>query len=324
MIKITTGSMFNDKAVEVLINPVNCVGAMGKGLALAFKNHYPRMYEDYVTRCSNGEVKLGEPYLYRGENKLIINFPTKNHWKDKSYITDIENGLDYLISKLEEWNIDNIALPAIGCGLGGLNWDVVYILFEEKLSNLKQTFYVYLPLGKEAPIKYYTGVGARITPGDILELMEVAATALSRNYKLRSGGADGADDAFLSGALESNNFEVFLPWRGFNNNPTVDPNFIYNYDKELFDEASDIVRKVVPYFDKLKPSVQRLFTRNVFQVLGRDLKTPSNFLICWTEGGASKGGTRVAILVAQMYNVPVYNLANKEDYSKVLKLISES
>lgn len=144
MIIVEHGNMFSNRKLEVLVNPVNCVGVMGKGLALTFKNKFPGMYNDYVKRCKTNKFKIGEPYLYRNEGVPdVINFPTKRHWREPSYITDIENGLDYLVNNIDEWGIDNIGMPTIGCGLGGLDWQVVYSLLEEKLGNLKQIFYIY-------------------------------------------------------------------------------------------------------------------------------------------------------------------------------------
>ncbi len=186
MIIIEHGNMFLNDKLQVLVNPVNCVGVMGGGLALSFKSYFPKMYDDYVSRCQNKEFKIGEPYLYKNDTgPHVINFPTKRHWKNPSYITDIEQGLDYLVNKIDEWGIDHIGMPAIGCGLGGLEWQTVFGLMEEKLGPLKQTFYVYTFL-KSSNKRFYAGVGSRETPSDILKLMSELVTDLYNEYIMRS------------------------------------------------------------------------------------------------------------------------------------------
>lgn len=113
-------------------------GIMGKGIALKFKKKYPNMFKDYELKCNYNQVKLGVPYIYKiDEDKQILNFPTKNHWKNKSDIEDIQSGIKYIIDNKHELNITSIALPALGCGEGGLNWnDVKELLLELKELNI--------------------------------------------------------------------------------------------------------------------------------------------------------------------------------------------
>lgn len=309
MIIVEHGDMFLNKSAKCFVNPVNCVGVMGKGLALVFKNMFPLMYADYEVRCKNYDVKVGEPYLYIDDSgTAIINFPTKRHWKQPSYITDIEKGLDYLVSKIDEWGVDHIAMPGLGCGLGGLEWETVFALMEEKLGPLKQTFYVYTYLSSSNK-RFYAGVGSRNTPADILKLMSELATELSKDYIMRSGGADGADTAFYNGCRGTNCI-IYLPWPGFNGAPrSGDYAFVDHYKEDAAEKAKEILLEIVPYYNNLKPSVQSLFKRNVYQVLGDDVKTPADFVICWTENGELKGGTRIAIMIANKFNIPVFNLA---------------
>jgi O-acetyl-ADP-ribose deacetylase (regulator of RNase III) len=140
---IVEGSVLESKA-QTLVNTVNCVGIMGKGLALAFKKRYPEMYRDYVNRCARGEVKLGQPYVYRPADDLfakspvqwILLFPTKDHWRSKSKITDITAGLDYLSAHYVEWGITDLAIPPLGCGLGGLTWSEVKPILVASLEKL--------------------------------------------------------------------------------------------------------------------------------------------------------------------------------------------
>lgn len=156
IIHIPNSSIFDSKA-QTLVNPVNCVGVMGKGLAKEFKARFPDMFLDYHIACVRGLVKLGEPYLsgeywekqhsaYDGRAiKRIVNFPTKNDWRDQSYPSDIATGLDYLRSKIPEWGITSLALPALGCGNGGLLWSDVRDLIHASLGNLPFDVEVYLP-----------------------------------------------------------------------------------------------------------------------------------------------------------------------------------
>jgi uncharacterized protein YwgA/O-acetyl-ADP-ribose deacetylase (regulator of RNase III) len=124
LVAIKRGNMLDSQA-HALVNTVNCVGIMGKGIALAFKRRYPEMFRDYVRRCDSGQVKLGMPYIYRAEDHVIVNFPTKKHWRSVSRLEDIESGLDYLRDHLAEWGIKSIAVPPLGCGNGQLEWSVV-------------------------------------------------------------------------------------------------------------------------------------------------------------------------------------------------------
>ena len=122
MIQVRTGNLFESRAAT-LVNPVNCVGVMGKGLALEFKRRFPAMFRDYKARCNAGLVRPGEPYLYRDlTGTSVLNFPTKDHWKFPSRFEDIERGLDALVDRTELWGLTTVAMPALGCGNGGLQW----------------------------------------------------------------------------------------------------------------------------------------------------------------------------------------------------------
>lgn len=143
MIIYKTGDIFKSNA-QVITNTVNCVGVMGKGLALAYKKKFPEMYNDYKNRCDRGEVNPGTPYLWENDSIQILNFPTKRHWKQKSFLSDIEEGLKYLSKNYDELGISSIALPPLGCGLGGLNWNDVKNLINKYLGPLDDLdVYVY-------------------------------------------------------------------------------------------------------------------------------------------------------------------------------------
>jgi len=131
-----SGDLFCSKA-QVLVNPVNCVGVMGGGLAKQFKLHYPQMFKDYEIICQQKELKTGKVILLNSENKKILLFPTKEHWKNPSKLSYIESGLNDLLRKIKVWDIDSIAFAKIGCGLGGLNWENdVKPLMIKKLTEL--------------------------------------------------------------------------------------------------------------------------------------------------------------------------------------------
>ncbi len=133
--------------MHALVNTVNTVGIMGKGVALAFKKRYPAMYHDYVQRCDRHEVKLGEPYAYEADDHLIINFPTKQHWRSVSRLSDIVAGLEYLEHHYKAWNIRSLAVPPLGCGNGQLEWRVVGPVLLRHLRRLDVPVELYAPHG---------------------------------------------------------------------------------------------------------------------------------------------------------------------------------
>ena len=147
MFKVLIGDLFASRA-QTLVNTVNCVGVMGKGVALEFKKRWPAMFDEYQRRCERRQVRLGEPYLHRDAlGASIVNFPTKDHWRSSSRIIDIERGLDYLVAHLGEWGVTSLALPPLGCGNGGLEWAEVGPLIYRKLHGLPIDVEVYAPYG---------------------------------------------------------------------------------------------------------------------------------------------------------------------------------
>jgi O-acetyl-ADP-ribose deacetylase (regulator of RNase III) len=145
--RILVGDLFESQA-RTLVNAVNCFGVMGKGIAEQFKRRFPAMFDDYKRRCKRKDVRLGEPYLYRDSSGIqIVNFPTKGHWRSPSRIADVEHGLDCLVEHATEWNIASLALPALACGNGGLEWCQVGPLIYRKLNTLPINVEVYAPTG---------------------------------------------------------------------------------------------------------------------------------------------------------------------------------
>lgn len=147
MTRVLIGDIFESKA-QTLINTVNTVGVMGKGIALGFRRRFPEMYEDYVRRCERREVRLGMPYFYRRlVPPHVINFPTKDHWRSVSKLSDIVNGLKYLQSHIAEWGVTSLAVPPLGCGEGRLDWRVVGPTLYRHLSGLGVSVDLYAPFG---------------------------------------------------------------------------------------------------------------------------------------------------------------------------------
>ena len=145
-VRVREGDLLKSN-MHALVNTVNTVGIMGKGVALAFKKRYPAMYLDYVRRCDMHEVKLGEPYPYEADDHLIINFPTKQHWRSVSRLSDIVAGLEYLERHYKEWNVRSLAVPPLGCGNGQLEWRVVGPVLLRHLPRLDIPVELYAPHG---------------------------------------------------------------------------------------------------------------------------------------------------------------------------------
>jgi len=145
--KILVGDILKSKA-QTLVNTINCVGIMGKGIALEFKNRFPEMFKDYTMRCERKEMRVGQPYVYKSLfSQQIANFPTKEHWKSVSKVSDIERGLDYLLAHYKEWGITSIAIPPLGCGNGQLEWKVVGPLIYSRAKQMDIPVEIYAPYG---------------------------------------------------------------------------------------------------------------------------------------------------------------------------------
>jgi O-acetyl-ADP-ribose deacetylase (regulator of RNase III) len=132
---------------EAIVNTVNLMGVMGKGIALEFKNKYKDNFLSYKKACIEKTIDIGKPHVYikNGlfERKIIINLPTKNHWKNNSEYLYIEKGLEALLNIIKELNITSISLPKIGCGNGGLDWEKVKNLIEKYFYNLDCKILIY-------------------------------------------------------------------------------------------------------------------------------------------------------------------------------------
>ena len=139
MITYKTTNIFKE-SVQAIVNPLNCVGLIGKCLALSFKRKYPQNFKFYKIACLSKEIVIGEMFITITQNlipKYIINFPTKWHWKDSSKLIYLELGLVDLVKIIQNYNIKSIAIPALGCGCGELIWNDVKQVIEKYLSPLK-------------------------------------------------------------------------------------------------------------------------------------------------------------------------------------------
>src|SRR6266511_1231890 len=182
MIKaVHKGDLF-DSGAQTLVNTVNTVGVMGKGIALEFKRRYPDMFADYQRRCAEGAVRLGEPYLWRGLlEPWIVNFPTKEHWRSASRIDDVERGLRFLADHLEQWGVASLAVPPLGAGSGGLDWLSIGPTLYRHLEALPIPVLLYVPFDvpdEQATIAF---LAARERP------MDGAEQAAHANGRLQPG-----------------------------------------------------------------------------------------------------------------------------------------
>jgi len=169
MIIYKQGDILNED-VEALVNTVNCVGVMGRGLALQFKNKYPQNFKLYADACKKNKVKPGRMFVTKIEQlinpKYIINFPTKRHWREKSKMEDIEDGLKDLVNVIQEYGIKSIAIPPLGSGLGGLEWLQVKQKIELAMQELKGIkIVIYEPLDNVAIQKTIVKNIPKMTPG---------------------------------------------------------------------------------------------------------------------------------------------------------------
>lgn len=141
LIKYTTGDMFQSGA-ECLVNTVNCEGYMGKGIAYQFKLKFPENNKAYIKACKDKTLHVGTIHTFVENGITIVNFPTKDKWRENSKISYIETALDVLVERLPKLNVKSVAIPPLGCGNGGLDWQTVKELIQKKLKPIADDFTV--------------------------------------------------------------------------------------------------------------------------------------------------------------------------------------
>lgn len=140
---IESGDIFCSRA-QTLVNTVNCMGVMGKGLALTFKQRYPAMFQEYAKLCELGLFDIGKLWLYKSAEKWVLNFPTKYDWRAPTEIYYLEAGLEKFVSSYRQRQITSIAFPLLGASNGGIDPDVSFAIMEKYLSNCDIPVTVYL------------------------------------------------------------------------------------------------------------------------------------------------------------------------------------
>jgi hypothetical protein len=151
---------------------------------------------------------------------------------------------------------------------------------------------------------YWAGIGSRETPEDLKPtIQKITEVCNDHGFIMRSGAAPGADSFFEEHSLPSQR-EIYLPWRGFNGNSSS----LY----QITDAGLEMAEKYHPGWFRLSQGAKKLMARNCYQVLGFDLSTPVNFIVCWTRDGRASGGTGQAIRIAEKHKIPVFNLKNPE------------
>lgn len=288
-------------------NVLNSKGelVMGKGNALTVKNLYPELPKAIAP-------KIKDKYFLAFHNNIFA-FQSKYHFKDDGDLKLISKSYDALKLHTKANSDKTFALPIPGIGNGNLDIDDVLEIFKDLPNNIHLWI---------SPTSYtYTGIGTRGSKvindieGEEKEYIEYIAKKLSTTFTCRTGDAPGTDMAFK---LASNNkTESYIPWSGFNNS-----------DSLLFNQppmAKALASLNHPYWDKLSGPVVKLMSRNSLQVLGGDLKTPSDFVVCYTKDGCNShrtrtnktGGTGLAISLASKIGIPVLNISNKVDRDKL-------
>lgn len=137
------GDIFDSQA-QTLVNPVNCRGVMGGGLARVFATRYPTMLAEYRARCAAEELRPGTLHLFTSSVPWVLNFPTKDHWRSPSRLAYIERGLEYFVAHYAAWGVASIAFPRLGCGLGGLSWGAVEPVMRRYLEPLPICVAIYM------------------------------------------------------------------------------------------------------------------------------------------------------------------------------------
>lgn len=167
---------------------------------------------------------------------------------------------------------------------------------------------------------YYAGIGSRETPNSIMVLMaDIAQTLAGLGYTLRSGGAGGADTAFEEGCDRVNGPKlIYIPWNGFSGRRKHDRGIVTGTSLE----AEQLAARFHPNWNACSPGAKALHARNGFQMLGVNLNEPSKFVVCWTPGAGGSGGTGQAIRIAKHFGIPVFDLADRDNFDRLARFVN--
>lgn len=324
-----------DGKADVLVHGANCQNTMGAGIALSIRREFPEAYAADCATPRGDRAKLGTfsyAEVVRGTARfIVVNAYTQFNYGGPGVRVDYDAVARAMAAIKQQFAGRRIAYPKIGAGLAGGDWPRLAAIIEAALEGEDHTLIEFdgtpsqgatqtNEAGHQAPAiqwpgsaRHYAGIGSRQTPQEVLALMQRLAFRLAkRGFCLRTGGADGADTAFLDGCREAQGeHELWLPWKGFNDHDTGS---IFLPSDLHYEKAAS----VHPAWDRLGRGPRALHARNVGQVLGADCVSPVGFVVAWTKDGAhssatrsrATGGTGTAIDLASRHGIPVFNLQN--------------
>lgn len=260
MIKFVTGDLFESGA-DCLINTVNCEGFMGKGIAYQFKMRFPNNNIDYEKACKAGTLRVGTIHIYKEEGVWIVNFPTKNKWREKSKTEYVEKGLDRLVEFIIKNNPKTIAIPPLGCGNGGLDWNTVKNMIVEKLQGIEKehTFLIYEP-----------GMPAKTTPGQPPNMSVSNLALLQIRMQLKKTSILRLQNAgYFTNNFLGDDFFIFDTWESGLHSHTIDIEakaigeyqkcYGLNNSKDTYEQILKIIcsKKTEEKLKKLLPAIKQ-------------------------------------------------------------------
>ena len=255
MIEYIVGDIFTSPA-QVIVNTVNTVGVMGKGLALSFKQRYPDMFNTYREACEKHKFEIGKLMLWQAPDYGVLLFPTKENWRNPSKLEYIEKGLIKFSNTYDEKNITSIAFPRLGCGNGELNWDDVKPLMEKYLKPLPIDIYIYI------------GVENMNKPES--KSHKVTLKWLKENARDMSFNGIKEDiilNTTIPHGFKVDNYNYFAQWRDENIYYTCDSVEIISVDEDTLFEIWDSIR-IKGVFPALKDNTKQYITYGLLNDMG--------------------------------------------------------
>lgn len=300
---------------DLIVNTVNTVGVMGAGVAKAVKDRYPDVMGPYTEACRTKKLYPGGIQVLRmGDGRFVVNLASKEYFKDASKPEWAGFGLlnlSRLLALPQMSGVKSVCLQPPGAGLGGLMPETVQRMIRTYMHphaarGVDITVSAAEVRLRERQVRY-AGIGSRETPPEVLRMMtEIAEGLADQEWILRSGNSQGADAAFEAGS-PTQLTESYLPWEK-DSVPhgivAITPEHTRLFRSTYRDPAGGAWRPT------MKRSATLLMTRNGNQVFGPDFTEPTDAVICWTPYGDPIGGTRQAIALAQLVDIPVLNLGS--------------